>query len=931
VAAVAAAFSPAGAAADTPAGSCQMANGIQHVVIIQFDNVHSERDNAGVPSDLEQIPALRGFITGNGTLLTNDHTILISHTAGGIVSTETGLYPDNNGINVSNSYDYFDPKDPFASDQGINFSSAFKYWTDPTSADDTNPTLVTATGANTPAPWVPFTRAGCDFAGVGSADMELENTTSDVTNVFGTNSPQAALNTYSGSEKKAKDNQGANLATTDLEGFAIHCSLTDSTSGVCANGGPDTLPSEPNGYTGFKALYGAGQVNSFITGQPDGTPTIPGAATPPPPGSGAPPVYDVFAPDATNTAFTGVGGGTSPPAPVVNDPALTSPPPASANSASTTPIEDSTGNSGFPGFTGQTANEALGYTAALQEAGIPVTYTYVSDVHDDHYNQNHGNAFGPGEAGYEAQLQQYNAAFSAFFSRLANHGIDKSNTLFLFTVDESDHFAGGQPLNPGCDGVITPCQYTNPTTGARNVGEVDSNLNSLVSGVTGDKTFFGEDFDDAPTIFVKGNPAPTDPSVRNLEKEMFGLSEFDPITDAPAPITDNIANQTEQQILHMVDGDPARTPSFTLFGNDDFRFSNACDAGAVTDPGCANQSPGFAWNHGDDQPAIASTWQGWVGPEVRNLGVDGSLWTDHTDARPTLLALLGLHDDYTDDGRDIAQIINPMALPAAIQNDQTDYDALSAAYKQLDAPFGQFGRGTLSVSTEAAGSSSANDALYSGWDAQLAACEAQRTPLVSQIQAVLNGAAFTPGYAIDPTAAESLTEQADVLMSDVQQLDGMANPPDYDVCGGTPPSNVGPTGPAGPVGPPGPAGQPGAQGVAGVPGPPGPSGPTGPQGPKGATGPQGPPGPSAKLHCTISLVHGQIVIDCTVTGDATVARSASTGLAGVAALTRGHRVIAWGAGRLSRITLHHRGRLRGSYVLSVSVPHGPHTSVRVRL
>jgi hypothetical protein len=64
------------------------------VIILQFDNVHSERDNASVPSDLEQMPALRSFITTNGTLLTNDHTVLISHTVNGIVSTETGLYPD---------------------------------------------------------------------------------------------------------------------------------------------------------------------------------------------------------------------------------------------------------------------------------------------------------------------------------------------------------------------------------------------------------------------------------------------------------------------------------------------------------------------------------------------------------------------------------------------------------------------------------------------------------------------------------------------------------------------------------------------------------------------------------------------------------------------------------------------------------------------
>ncbi|MGA2926802.1 MAG: hypothetical protein ABSG43_12540 [Solirubrobacteraceae bacterium] len=79
------------------------------------------------------------------------------------------------------------------------------------------------------------------------------------------------------------------------------------------------------------------------------------------------------------------------------------------------------------------ANNALSYTAAGRGAGVPVTYTYISDVHDDQYDINHGFAFGPGEAGHEAQLREYNAAFAAFFARLAADHITKRNTLFLFT------------------------------------------------------------------------------------------------------------------------------------------------------------------------------------------------------------------------------------------------------------------------------------------------------------------------------------------------------------------------------------------------------------------------------------------------------------------------------------------------------------------
>src|SRR6185437_5413109 len=76
---------------------------IKHVIYLQFDNTHLRRARAGVPSDLEQMPHLLNFLRGNGTLLANDHTQLISHTANGILTSLTGLYPDRHGQAVANS------------------------------------------------------------------------------------------------------------------------------------------------------------------------------------------------------------------------------------------------------------------------------------------------------------------------------------------------------------------------------------------------------------------------------------------------------------------------------------------------------------------------------------------------------------------------------------------------------------------------------------------------------------------------------------------------------------------------------------------------------------------------------------------------------------------------------------------------------------
>jgi len=49
----------------------------------------------------------------------------------------------------------------------------------------------------------------------------------------------------------------------------------------------------------------------------------------------------------------------------------------------TTPIIDPvTGANAFPGFDGMSAANSLGYVAQMQEAGVPVTYAYLSDAHD---------------------------------------------------------------------------------------------------------------------------------------------------------------------------------------------------------------------------------------------------------------------------------------------------------------------------------------------------------------------------------------------------------------------------------------------------------------------------------------------------------------------------------------------------------------------
>src|SRR5258706_1486105 len=230
-----------------PSGCSLGPNGaVKHVVYVQFDNPHFRRDTPNVPSDLEQMPNLLNFMKDNGPLLTNDHTILISHTAGGILSSLTGVYPDRHGQVVSNSNVRFNGS-------GFQFPSSFGYWTDPVVANaPTVPNMITPDGKNAPAPWVPYTPAGCDFGAVATANTVLENTgtsaSGDMTKVFGTGSPQwneaeaARLLPNTPANAKAKAQPQA-----DFRGYAIPCALGSAT---CATGQADILPDEPGGYAG---------------------------------------------------------------------------------------------------------------------------------------------------------------------------------------------------------------------------------------------------------------------------------------------------------------------------------------------------------------------------------------------------------------------------------------------------------------------------------------------------------------------------------------------------------------------------------------------------------------------------------------------------------------------------------------------------------
>jgi hypothetical protein len=271
--------------------------------------------------------------------------------------------------------------------------------------------------------------------------------------------------------------------------------------------------------------------------------------------------------------------------------------------------------------------------------------------------------------------------------------------------------------------------------------------------------------DDAPTIYVVGNPGPADATTRDLEHNMAELLAFDPIVSANVPLMKAMGDAAEMSLLHMVTKDPARTPTFTYFGNEDFFItagSKAVACASVT--ACSNEQPGFNWNHGDFQNDITRTWLGLVGPGVRRIGRTGELFSDHTDVRPTLVRLAGLKDDYSHDGRVLFEILDRDALPPALRGRDETLSDLAAAYKAINAPRGELGRKSLRIATNAL---TGDAATITALDGRLNDLTARRNALAGRMIALLEAAAFE-NRPIDPGEARRLIERADDLLASVR-------------------------------------------------------------------------------------------------------------------------------------------------------------------
>jgi hypothetical protein len=85
-----------------------------------------------------------------------------------------------------------------------------------------------------------------------------------------------------------------------------------------------------------------------------------------------------------------------------------------------------------------------------------------------------------------------------------------------------------------------PCTYA-----AGQKGEINASLNRLLITQRANSTAFSVHSDDAPTVYINGNPAPTDTVTRTMEYDLDALVATNPMTGNTDKLSKLLADKAE--------------------------------------------------------------------------------------------------------------------------------------------------------------------------------------------------------------------------------------------------------------------------------------------------------------------------------------------------------------------------------------------------
>ena len=359
---------------------------------------------------------------------------------------------------------------------------------------------------------------------------------------------------------------------------------------------------------------------------------------------------------------------------------------------------------------------------------------------------------GPARAGYLDQLVAYDNAFGRLLHRLKSDGINKDNTLFVVTVEEGDHFAATAPDGP-CDGVKMSCTYSARPRSPRSTATSSGSSRPTTRAVApARRRTSASTADLAPNVYITGNPARDSSTAAHARAGDERHERDEPALEPGGePVRGDGQTRSRRRLLHMVTADAKRTAdvhavrprattssnasSTTPCANNDLSTASSCRIRRRP-----NQT--FAWNHGGIQPESATRGSAGSGRGSRRRASTGQdFWTDHTDVRPTILALLGLKDDYVSR--------RPRRSPSSSR--ATHSRSHSRAARSRARP-GLEGRSTprsgrsrpdtLTASTGALASHTLGDSTYTKTENAIQALTAERDALAAKIRLALWNAEF---------------------------------------------------------------------------------------------------------------------------------------------------------------------------------------------
>jgi hypothetical protein len=269
----------------------------------------------------------------------------------------------------------------------------------------------------------------------------------------------------------------------------------------------------------------------------------------------------------------------------------------------------------------------------------------------------------------------------------------------------------------------------------------------------------------------KATPDRPTPATRVLERTTAGLSIVSPYSGQTESVAHYVADRNQMGLLHMNTADPLRTPTFIVFTTPEIALT--VDSATCTGQACVGIDNTEVWVHGNIAPEINGDWLGIVGPGVKKAGIQDGAWSDHTDVRPTMLAVLGLTDDYEHQGRVLSEFLEEPAKAPSARQAAGQLEALGDVYKQLNAPVGEFALATLRATTAvAARGSTADDHVYADAVAALADLGQRRDDVSSRIGRLLDEAWFHG----EPARGDDIRALIDQAQKIIERAKNLASP-----------------------------------------------------------------------------------------------------------------------------------------------------------